>query len=61
MQSTSNILVREVLAACQGINGSHILVPEGDDAATKVDAKLGIPLPERQLMMKLAELGWLFR
>ena len=61
LQSTSMILVREVLSACQGINGRHVTVAEGDDGETKIDQGIGIPVPERQLMTKLAELGWLFR
>lgn len=61
MQSTSTILVRAVLSACQAISGQHVTVAQGDEGETKIDASIGIPLPERQLMMKLAELGWLFR
>ena len=61
LQHLSTVLVREVLCACQAISGQHIKVPPGDEDEPSVSTALNIPLPERQLMLKMSELGWLFR
>eukprot|EP00884_Botryococcus_braunii_P022214 jgi/Botrbrau1/8677/Bobra.0087s0030.1 len=57
-------LVRDVLYACQGLNGHYIkyrTTAEGGLGGYEVDATAGIPLPQRQLLARLCELGWLFR
>lgn len=54
-------MVREVLYACQAVNGKYIALPSDEDGAVHISAALKVRRPERQLMMKLSELGWLFR
>ncbi|KAK9917451.1 hypothetical protein WJX75_004487 [Coccomyxa subellipsoidea] len=57
-------LVREVLCACQAFDGEHVRYK---GAAMKglggfeIAAAAGIPPVQRSLMLKLCELGWLFR
>ena len=57
-------LVREVLCACQAFDGEHVRYK---GAAKKglggfeIAAAAGIPPVQRSLMLKLCELGWLFR
>lgn len=57
-------LVRDVLYVCQGLNGHHIkyrTTAEGGLGAYQVDPTAGIPSPQRQLLARLCELGWLYR
>lgn len=57
-------LVWEVLCACQGFDGVHMRYK---GAAVKglggfeIAAEAGVPRVQRSLMLKLCELGWLFR
>ena len=60
-QALMKTLVREVLYACQGVDGKFLTFPSDDTGNFLVESSLGAPTPERQLMLKLAELGWLFR
>jgi hypothetical protein len=57
-------VVREVLCACQGFDGRHVRF---NAAAMKglggfdISPEAGVPPVQRHLMLKLCELGWLFR
>lgn len=61
VQLLSKSLVREVLYACQAVNGKYLSMPSDDNGSFLIDPAIGAPTPECQLMLKLAELGWLFR
>lgn len=54
-------MVKEVLYACQAVNGRYLTMPSDDSGNFLIDPALPAPIPERQLMLKLAELGWLVR
>ena len=61
MQSLSRSLVREVLYACQGVSGKYLTMPSDDSGNFLIDPAIGAPTPEKQLILKMSELGWLFR
>ncbi|EEC84667.1 hypothetical protein OsI_31569 [Oryza sativa Indica Group] len=53
-------LVRDVLYACQGIDGRYVRFDKGSDAYDLPDG-VRVPRSTRTLVRKLCELGWLFR
>lgn len=53
-------LLREIIYIFQGIEGKVIRLDQTNDAY-RIDSKLGVPKAVRDLVNKLAELGWLFR
>lgn len=53
-------LLREIIYIFQGIEGKVIKLDQSNDAY-RIDSKLGVPRAVRDLVNKLAELGWLFR
>ncbi|KAI4990234.1 hypothetical protein ZWY2020_038597 [Hordeum vulgare] len=53
-------LVRDVLYACQGIDGRYVRYDKGSDAYDLPDG-VRVPRSTRTLVRKLCELGWLFR
>lgn len=53
-------LLREIIYIFQGIEGKVIKLDQSNDAY-RIDSKLGVPKAVRDLVNKLAELGWLFR
>ncbi|CAL8465011.1 g4546 [Coccomyxa elongata] len=59
-------LVREVLCACQAFDGRHVrykggAMKGGYKGGFEIAADAGIPPVQRSLMLKLCELGWLYR
>ncbi|EIE20511.1 hypothetical protein COCSUDRAFT_48540 [Coccomyxa subellipsoidea C-169] len=67
-RSASNLgeiaLVREVLCACQGFDGQHVRYsPTAMNGlgSYEIAAEAGIPPVQRSLVLKLCEVGWLFR
>jgi len=57
-------LVREVLCACQAVDGRVIRysgAAAGGRGGAEIAPEAGVPLVHRQLVMRLCELGWLFR
>eukprot|EP00049_Salpingoeca_infusionum_P002440 m.56989 g.56989 ORF g.56989 m.56989 type:complete len:678 (-) comp11581_c0_seq1:1010-3043(-) len=52
-------LLADVLLACQGLQGKYILYNPRHEAFT-VSSEVGVTTPVRQLVEKLASLGWLF-
>ncbi|KAL8456305.1 hypothetical protein ACS0TY_034498 [Phlomoides rotata] len=54
------ILVRDVLYACQGIDGKYVKFDEKADAYVLPDL-VKVPRATRIMVRKLCELGWLFR
>jgi hypothetical protein len=57
-------LVREVLCACQGFDGRHVrynVAAARGAGGFDVAPEAGVPPVQRHLMLKLCELGWLFR
>lgn len=57
---SEEVLVRDVLYACQGIDGSYIKHDESVDGYLLSDA-IKVPRATRIMVHKLCELGWLFR
>ena len=57
---TEKLLLRDVLYVFQGIEGRIIRYDSTTDSY-KINKDIGISLPIRDLVAKLAELGWLFR
>ena len=57
---TERLLLRDVLYVFQGIEGKIIQYDSTSDSY-KINKDIGVPLPVRDLIGKLAELGWLFR
>ncbi|PUZ70920.1 hypothetical protein GQ55_2G274200 [Panicum hallii var. hallii] len=53
-------LVRDVLYACQGIDGRYVRYDKAGDAYNLPDG-VRVPRSTRTLVRKLCELGWLFR
>lgn len=53
-------LVRDIVYVCQGINGKYIKFDAMTDAFNFIPGA-NIPLPARELLRRLSELGWLFR
>lgn len=54
------ILLREIIYIFQGIEGKIIKLDDASDAY-RIDPNLGVPKSVRDLVNKLAELGWLYR
>lgn len=61
MQAAEPGLVRDLISACQGISSASVAV--GADAAGDLTFSVSRQLsrPQRQLMLRLCEFGWLFR
>ena len=64
LQVAEEALVRDVLYACQGVNGQ--VVQYDQDAQQGLggyvlNAKAGISAAHRPVMLAICELGWLFR
>lgn len=57
---TEKVLLRDILYVFQGIEGRVIHYDTTTDSY-KINKDIGISLPIRDLIAKLAELGWLFR
>ena len=57
---TEKLLLRDVLYVFQGIEGRIIQYDTTTDSY-KINKDIGISVPIRDLVAKLAELGWLFR
>eukprot|EP00111_Clytia_hemisphaerica_P012572 TCONS_00036953-protein len=57
---TEKLLLRDVLYVFQGIEG-RIIRFDATTESYKINKDIGISLPIRDLVGKLAELGWLFR
>ncbi|KAK9833447.1 hypothetical protein WJX81_006327 [Elliptochloris bilobata] len=57
-------LVREVLCACQAVDGRVIRysgAAAGGRGGAEIAPEAGVPLVHRQAVLRLCELGWLFR
>ncbi|CAL5229384.1 g12698 [Coccomyxa viridis] len=57
-------LVRDVLCACQGFDGHYVRYNPravGGLGGFDIAPEAGIPRVQRQLMLRICELGWLFR
>lgn len=57
---TESALVRDVLYACQGIDGRYVRFDRSSDGYDLPES-LKIPRPTRSIVRRLCELGWLFR
>ncbi|KAL0908363.1 hypothetical protein M5K25_022853 [Dendrobium thyrsiflorum] len=57
---TESALVRDVLYACQGIDGRYVRFDRSSDGYD-LQESLKIPRPTRSIVRRLCELGWLFR
>jgi hypothetical protein len=68
---SESVLVADVLYAIQGISGRHVVFSPGDDTFAvdpkvrarrpALTAQASITRPARDLLLRLSELGWLFR
>lgn len=58
------VLARDLLYACQGIDSKYLRY---NDTASQhlggyeVDAQVGVPYVDRQVLLVLSEIGWLFK
>ncbi|KAL4587567.1 hypothetical protein LXL04_000439 [Taraxacum kok-saghyz] len=57
---SEEVLVRDVLYACQGIDGKYVKFNETIDGYALLDS-VRVPKPTRIMICKLCELGWLFK
>lgn len=57
---TEEVLVRDVLYACQGIDGKYVKFDNNADGYVLPDL-VKVPRPTRIMVQKLCELGWLFK
>ncbi|XP_062112176.1 gamma-tubulin complex component 3 [Humulus lupulus] len=57
---SEEVLVRDVLYACQGIDGSYVKLDTNSDGYVLLDS-IKVPRASRIMVRKLCELGWLFR
>ncbi|EDV25710.1 uncharacterized protein TRIADDRAFT_23488, partial [Trichoplax adhaerens] len=57
---SEDILIRDLIYTFQGINGKVIKLDQSVDAF-RVDFNVGVPKHSRELVHKLAEIGWLYR
>ena len=64
VQVPEAVLARDLIYACQGIDSKHL---HYSDTASQqlggfeVDGRAGIPTVERQVLLVLSEIGWLFK
>ncbi|XP_050227169.1 gamma-tubulin complex component 3 [Mercurialis annua] len=59
-EATEEVLVRDVLYACQGIDGKYVKFDMNADGYLLLDS-VKVPRATRIMIRKLCELGWLFR
>lgn len=57
---SEDVLVRDVLYACQGIDGKYVKYDKNEDGYMLPDW-MKVPRATRSVVRKLCELGWLFR
>lgn len=57
---SEEVLVRDVLFACQGIDGNYVKFDTNSDGYVLLDS-IKVPRATRIMVRKLCELGWLFR
>ncbi|KAH7512368.1 hypothetical protein FEM48_Zijuj12G0083400 [Ziziphus jujuba var. spinosa] len=57
---SEEVLVRDVLYACQGIDGNYVKFDAKSDGYVLLDS-IKVPRATRIMVCKLCELGWLFR
>ncbi|CAN4121418.1 unnamed protein product [Withania somnifera] len=57
---SEDVLVRDVLYACQGIDGKYVKYDKNEDGYVLPDW-MKVPRATRSVVRKLCELGWLFR
>ncbi|KAK8966837.1 hypothetical protein KSP40_PGU013868 [Platanthera guangdongensis] len=57
---SESALVRDVLYACQGIDGRYVRFDRSTDGYDMPES-LKVPKPTRSIVRRLCELGWLFR
>lgn len=57
---SEEVLVRDVLYACQGIDGNYVKFDSNADGYVLPDS-IKVPRATRVMVRKLCELGWLFR
>ncbi|KAL5545439.1 hypothetical protein UlMin_005126 [Ulmus minor] len=57
---SEEVLVRDVLYACQGIDGNYVKFDANADGYVLSDS-INVPRATRIMVRKLCELGWLFR
>ncbi|KAG6743894.1 hypothetical protein POTOM_052597 [Populus tomentosa] len=57
---SEEVLVRDVLYACQGIDGKYVKFDANVDGYVLLDS-IKVPRATRVMVRKLCELGWLFR
>ena len=64
LQVAEEALVRDVLYACQGVNGQFVQYDQDAQQGLGgyvLNAKAGISAAHRPVMLAICELGWLFR
>ena len=58
------VLTRDLLYACQGIDSKYLRYNEAASqhlGGYEVDAHAGVPNVDRQVLLVLSEIGWLFK
>ena len=58
------MLARDLIYACQGIDSKHLCYNGSASqqlGGFEVDARAGIPTADRQVLLVLSEIGWLFK
>lgn len=54
-------LVRDIISACQGISSATVAVGADGGGDLTFDVAKHLSRPQRQLILRLCEFGWLFR
>ena len=58
------VLARDLIYACQGIDSKYLrynVAANQNMGGYEVDSRAGIPSVNRQALLVLSEVGWLFR
>lgn len=59
-----SVLARDLIYACQGIDSKHLhynVAANQNLGGFEVDSRAGIPTVDRQVLLVLSEVGWLFK
>ena len=63
-QVAESVLTRDLIYACQGIDSKYLhynVAANQNMGGFEIDSRAGIPAVDRQVLLVLSEIGWLFK
>ena len=63
-QVAESVLARDLIYACQGIDSKYLhynVAANQNMGGFEIDSRAGIPAVDRQVLLVLSEIGWLFK